>query len=159
GGGGGAPRGGWGGAGPRRRAGRGSESGPTAGPELRKPTHAAPIASGRLPQALEMRTRSRLPPRLTRGIIRSVWLLKAAPSAGAGAAVQVPTQCVVFFIALYASLCPFSRSRRLGLQPLQPVGHSAIRRRGAEMLASLCTRIRVSVPEKRLFGNPRWHAH
>jgi hypothetical protein len=29
---------------------------------------------------------------LTRGIIRSVWLLKAAPSAGAGAAVQVPTQ-------------------------------------------------------------------
>src|SRR5262249_59546314 len=39
--------------------------------------------------------RTRLPPRLTRGIIRSVWLLKAAPSAGAGAAVQVPTQCVV----------------------------------------------------------------
>src|SRR5947207_10656705 len=31
---------------------------------------------------------------LTRGIIRSVWFAKAAPSAGAGAAVQVPTQCV-----------------------------------------------------------------
>src|SRR5437899_10413531 len=42
-----------------------------------------------------MRTRSRLPPILTRGIIRSVWLLKAAPSAGAGAAVQVPTQWVL----------------------------------------------------------------
>src|SRR5678815_4908337 len=41
-----------------------------------------------------MRTRSRLPPMLTRGIIRSVWLLKAAPSAGAGVAVQVPIQCV-----------------------------------------------------------------
>src|SRR5207249_1221611 len=46
-------------------------------------------------QAFEMRTRSRLPPILTRGIIRSVWLLKAAPSAGAGAAVQVPTQWVL----------------------------------------------------------------
>src|SRR5205814_6541062 len=41
-----------------------------------------------------MRTRSLPPPMLTRGIIRSVWLLKAAPSAGAGAAVQVPIQCV-----------------------------------------------------------------
>ena len=30
---------------------------------------------------------------LTRGIIRSVWLLKAAPSPGRGVAVQVPTQC------------------------------------------------------------------
>ncbi|PYN26450.1 MAG: formyl-CoA transferase [Candidatus Rokuibacteriota bacterium] len=48
-----------------------------------------------MPQAFEMRTRSRLPPILTRGIIRSVWLLKAAPSAGAGAAVQVPTQWVL----------------------------------------------------------------
>src|SRR5262245_18684475 len=71
------------------------EPGTTAGPSLRKPTNAAPIASGRTPYALEMRTRTRLPPRLTRGIIRSVWLLNAAPSAGAGAAVQVPTQCVV----------------------------------------------------------------
>src|SRR6059036_2321 len=42
-----------------------------------------------------MRTRSILPPILTRGIIRSVWLLKAAPSAGAGAAVQMPTQWVL----------------------------------------------------------------
>src|SRR5262249_62295417 len=42
-----------------------------------------------------MRTRSRVPPMLTRGIIRSVWFAKAAPSAGAGAAVQVPTQCEV----------------------------------------------------------------
>src|SRR2546425_12298279 len=71
------------------------EPGTSAGPELRRPTQAAPIASGRVPQAFEMRTRSRLPPRLTRGIIRSVWLLKAAPSAGAGAAVQVPTQWVL----------------------------------------------------------------
>src|SRR5262249_22381933 len=74
---------------------RGFERGTTAGPSLRKPTNAAPIASGRTPYALEMRTRTRLPPRLTRGIIRSVWLLNAAPSAGAGAAVHVPTQCVV----------------------------------------------------------------
>src|SRR2546428_3663316 len=71
------------------------EAGTSAGPVLRRPTHAVPIASGRMPQAFEMRTRSRLPPRLTRGIIRSVWLLKAAPSAGAGAVVQVPTQCVM----------------------------------------------------------------
>src|SRR5438445_11718964 len=70
------------------------EPGTSAGPELRRPTQAAPIVSGRVPQAFEMRTRSRLPPILTRGIIRSVWLLKAAPSAGAGAAVQVPIQCV-----------------------------------------------------------------
>src|SRR5438876_2654043 len=71
------------------------EPGTSAGPELRRPTQAAPIASGRVPQAFEMRTRSVLPPMLTRGIIRSVWLLKAAPSAGAGAAVQVPTQCAL----------------------------------------------------------------
>ena len=50
-----------------------------------------------------MRTRSRPPPMLTRGVIRSVWLAKAAPSAGAGAAVQVPTQCVVSFMAFDAS--------------------------------------------------------
>src|SRR2546426_11739063 len=50
-----------------------------------------------------MRTRSARPPMLTRGIIRSVWLLKAAPSPGAGAAVQVPTQCMVF-VAIDASL-------------------------------------------------------
>jgi hypothetical protein len=48
-----------------------------------------------VPQAFEMRRRTLLPPILTRGIIRSVWLLKAAPSAGAGAAVQVPTQCAL----------------------------------------------------------------
>src|SRR3989442_3495145 len=50
-----------------------------------------------------MRTRSTRPRMLTRGIIRSVWLLKAAPSPGAGAAVQVPTQCMVF-VAIDASL-------------------------------------------------------
>src|SRR5713101_5005573 len=54
-----------------------------------------------------MRTRSRLPPILTRGIIRSVWLLKAAPSAGAGAAVHVPTQCVLSLMAFDASLLRF----------------------------------------------------
>src|SRR2546425_11601633 len=71
------------------------EPGSAPGPAVRGPTVAAPITSGRVPQAFEMRTRSRLPPILTRGIIRSVWLLKAAPSAGAGAAVQVPTQWVL----------------------------------------------------------------
>jgi hypothetical protein len=40
---------------------------------------------------------------LTRGVMRSVWLAKAAPSAGAGAAVQVPTQCVVSLMAFDAS--------------------------------------------------------
>src|SRR5262249_44627970 len=50
---------------------------------------------GRVPYAFEIRTRSALPPMLTRGIMRSVWLANAAPSAGAGAAVHVPTQCVL----------------------------------------------------------------
>jgi hypothetical protein len=31
---------------------------------------------------------------LTRAFIRKVWLLNAAPSAGAGAVAQVPTQCM-----------------------------------------------------------------
>src|SRR4030095_6946421 len=53
-----------------------------------------------------MRTRSRLPPMLTWGIMRSVWLLKAAPSPGAGAAVQVPTQCMVFVAIDASSLEP-----------------------------------------------------
>src|SRR5262249_59111209 len=78
---------------------RRSGPGTTAGPLLRTPMHAAPTASGRTPYAFEMRTRSVLPPTLTRGIIRSVWLAKAAPSAGAGAAVQVPTQCMAFLTA------------------------------------------------------------
>ena len=73
-------------------------AGTTAGPALRRPTQAAPIANGRVPYAFEMRTRSALPPMLTRGIMRSVWLANAAPSAGAGAAVQVPTQCVLSLI-------------------------------------------------------------
>src|SRR2546428_5560557 len=51
-----------------------------------------------------MRTRSMRAPILTRGIIRSVWLLKAAPSPGAAAAVQVPTQCMVSLMAFDASL-------------------------------------------------------
>src|SRR5262245_61680213 len=71
------------------------EPGTTVGPALRKPTEAAPITNGRVPYAFEIRTRSVLPPMLTRGIMRSVWLANAAPSAGAGAAVQVPTQCVL----------------------------------------------------------------
>src|SRR6185503_9888853 len=57
------------------------------------PIRAAPIGSGRAPYALENRTRSVSPPMLMRAFIRSVWLANAAPSAGAGAAVQVPTQC------------------------------------------------------------------
>src|SRR2546427_905667 len=51
-----------------------------------------------------MRTRSMRAPILTRGIIRSVWLLKAAPSPGAGAADQVPTQCMLSLMAFDASL-------------------------------------------------------
>jgi hypothetical protein len=42
------------------------------------------------------------PPRLIRGCIRNVWLLNATPSAVAGAAVQVPTQCV--FVAMHIIL-------------------------------------------------------
>src|SRR5262249_58127233 len=71
----------------------------TAGPPRRTPMRAAPIDSGRVPYAFEIRTRSTLPPRLTRGIILNVWFAKAAPSPGAGAAVQVPTQCVVSIMA------------------------------------------------------------
>jgi hypothetical protein len=48
------------------------EPGTTAGPALRRPTQAAPILNGRVPYAFEMRTRSALPPMLTRGIMRSV---------------------------------------------------------------------------------------
>src|SRR5277367_1629784 len=51
------------------------------------------MPSGRVPCAFDSRTRRILPPRLTRPFIRSVILLKATPSAGAGATVQVPTQC------------------------------------------------------------------
>src|SRR5215471_5407420 len=51
------------------------------------------------------------PPMLTRGIMRSVWLLKAAPSPGAGAAVQVPTQCGVSIGAIDASLTHSGGSR------------------------------------------------
>src|SRR6266446_108796 len=48
-----------------------------------------------------MRTRSRSPPRLIRGFIRIVWLLKPTnPSAGAGAAAQLPTQCLLPCIEL-----------------------------------------------------------
>src|SRR5258708_336051 len=64
-----------------------------------------------------MRTRSRSPPRLRRGFIRSVWLLKPTiPSAGAGAAAQLPTQCLVPCIEL-SSLQVFGaivRRDRLG---------------------------------------------
>src|SRR4029450_4817479 len=74
------------------------EPGTTAGPTLRRPAQAAPIANGRGPYPFEMRPRSALPPMLTRGIMRSVWLANAAPSAGAGAAVQVPTQYVLSLI-------------------------------------------------------------
>src|SRR3954452_13881632 len=65
----------------------------TAGPPARNPTWAAPMRSGRVPWALLSRTRSSVAPRLTRPFIRSVMLLNATPSAGAGATVQVPTQC------------------------------------------------------------------
>src|SRR5262249_16698183 len=74
------------------------EPGTTAGPALRKPTQAAPITNGRVPHAFEIRTRSALPPMLTRRIMPSVSVANAGPSAGAGAAVQVPTQCVLSLI-------------------------------------------------------------
>jgi len=61
-----------------------------------------------------MRTRSLLLPILTRGIIRSVWLLKAAPSAGAGAAVQVPTQCVSSLMSSSRMLHLSGRAAQLG---------------------------------------------
>src|SRR5262245_9336887 len=81
---------------------RRQEPGITVGPALRRATQPAPILNGRVPYAFEMRTRSALPPMLTRGIMRSVWLANAAPSAGAGAAVQVPTQCVLsLMVPLY----------------------------------------------------------
>src|SRR5262245_23816591 len=70
-----------------------------------------------------MRTRSLLPPMLTLGIIRSVWLLKAAPSAGAGAAVQVPTQCVLSLTAFDAS-SRSSQSHRRCLRPFYTVRHA-----------------------------------
>ena len=72
---------------------RRSEPGTMSGPPARSPTRAAPTASGRLPCALDRRTRRVSPPMLARTFIRSVWLLNATPSAGAGAVVQVPTQC------------------------------------------------------------------
>ena len=68
------------------------EAGTTAEPASRRPTQAEPTRSGRLPYAFEIRTRTCSPPRLTRAFMRNVWLLKAAPSAGAGVVVQVPTQ-------------------------------------------------------------------
>src|SRR5437899_3810837 len=86
-----------------------------------------------------MRTRSLLPPILTRGIIRSVWLLKAAPSAGAGAAVQVPTQYGLSLMAfdpfcsrVIATTAPRSRLHRQGLfgrmrRSLQVVGVHVVR--------------------------------
>src|SRR6188508_3608979 len=46
-----------------------------------------------VPAALESRRRIVSPPMLMRGNMRMVGLLSATPSAGAGVAVQVPTQC------------------------------------------------------------------
>src|SRR6185436_3389770 len=70
-----------------------SEPGTMPGPAFRSAIRAAPTESLRPPWALDRRTRSVSPPRLARTFIRKVWLLNATPSAGAGAVVQVPTQC------------------------------------------------------------------
>src|SRR5215472_14274496 len=70
-----------------------------AGPSLRTPICAAPITSGFVPYAFESRTRSVSPPILMRAFIRSVWLANAPVSAGAGVAVQVPTQCMPLVMA------------------------------------------------------------
>src|SRR6266446_1110874 len=69
-----------------------------------------------------MRTRSMRAPILTRGIIRSVWLLKAAPSPGAAAAVQVPTQCMLSLMAFDASL---SGAMLRGI-PVREVRHGGV---------------------------------
>ncbi len=73
-----------------------SVSGSTAAWLVRTPICAAPMASGRVPYAFDSRTRSVSPPMLMRAVMRNVWLLSAAPSAGAGAVAQVPTQCMPF---------------------------------------------------------------
>src|SRR2546425_6777421 len=125
------------------------EAGTSAGPVLRRPTHAEPIASGRMPQAFEMRTRSLLPPILTRGIIRSVWLLKAAPSAGAGAAVQVPTQCVSSLMAFDASCSLLSTAR----PRLHPPGLFRRMRPGLQVVGGHVVR------QNRIAGDQICHGH
>src|SRR5580698_3038254 len=60
----------------------------------RNATWAPPTLNGAAPKALERCTRSRLPPRLVRAIIRTVWLLNAlgggATRGAAGAAAAGP---------------------------------------------------------------------
>src|SRR5882757_8394049 len=62
-------------------------------PAARFATWVAAITRSPVPAALDSRTRIVSPPMLTRGNIRMVGLLSATPSAGAGVADQVPTQC------------------------------------------------------------------
>src|SRR6185436_19742403 len=91
-----------------------------------------------------MRTRSLLPPILTRGIIRSVWLLKAAPSAGAGAAVQVPTQCVLSLMSSCRMLHLPRLAARLRDHPeRRPPGLHAL-----DVVEAVAVRLRPVVPRR-----------
>src|SRR5665213_1089892 len=72
-----------------------SVSGFIPAPAPRFATWAAPMTRSPVPAALDSRTRIISPPMLMRGNMRIVGLLSATPSAGAGVAVHVPTQCVM----------------------------------------------------------------
>src|SRR5580765_1274567 len=91
-----------------------------------------------------MRTRSPLPPILTRGIIRSVWLLNAAPSAGAGAAVQVPTQCVLSLMSSGRMLYLSGRAAQLRDHPeRRPPGLHAL-----DVVEAIAVGLRPVVPRR-----------
>src|SRR5512132_2330751 len=91
-----------------------------------------------------MRTRSLLPPILTRAIIRSGWLLKAAPSARAGAAVQVPTQCVLSLMSSSRMLHLSGRAAQLGDHPeRRPPGLHAL-----DVVEAVAVRLRPVVPRR-----------
>src|ERR1019366_9005712 len=72
-----------------------SVSGLIPAPAARFATWVAPMTRSPVPAAFDNRTRIVSPPMLTRGNMRIVGLLSATPSAGAGVAVHVPTQCDV----------------------------------------------------------------
>src|ERR1700722_3528848 len=63
-----------------------------AAPAARFATWVAPMTKSPVPAAFDSRMRIVSPPMLTRGNMRIVGPLSATPSAGAGVALQVPTQ-------------------------------------------------------------------
>src|SRR5262245_66092853 len=96
-----------------------------------------------------MCTRSALPPMLTRGIMRSVWLANAAPSAGAGAAVQVPTQCVLsLMVPLYIVRASFVACAA-ACSRLRHLGHVHEERIWADVRPALHERVITSRPRPR----------